>query len=88
MGTFDDREKMQDILDSQKYIAEQYNCCAGECSDEAKKDKLMNILAQEHEMQFQIFSEMKRHGWCVGEPADKNDVSSARQRFEKIQKEL
>ena len=50
MNNFDDQAKMGDSLNTQKNITQQYNQFAGECSTKARRNKLMDILNEEHEM--------------------------------------
>lgn len=59
MNCFDDQAKMTDALNSQKFITGNYNHYAGECATKERKDKLMEILSEEHDMQFEVFCESK-----------------------------
>ncbi len=88
MTDWDDRAKMSDALDSQKRIAEEYNRYAGECTSQERKDRLLDILSEEHEMQFEIYSEMKRHGWYQVQQASADDVQQVRTESVRQQKNL
>ena len=55
MAAYDDKTMMTDMLSSQKFIAQNYNNYAGECSSRQAKAKLMKILGEEHDIQFKIF---------------------------------
>lgn len=79
--TFDDREIMNDILTSQKFITETYNTCANECSSAAIKTELMNILNEEHQIQHEIFDEMSKRGWYQTDNAPQNKVDAVKQKY-------
>ncbi len=85
---YDDRAMITDALDSQKMIAQAYNHYAGECSTQQRKDKLMQLLGEEHDMQFEVFSEMNKRGWYCPEEADRQKVSDACQQFTQKKKNL
>lgn len=86
MTEWDDRAKMTDVLDSQKRIAEEYNRCASESTSKERKNSLLEILAEEHEMQFEIYSEMKRHGWYQLRQAEACEVQYVQERSQEEQK--
>ena len=76
MNCFDDQAKMTDALNSQKFITGNYNHYAGECATKERKDKLMEILSEEHDMQFEVFSEMQKRGWYEPKPAPQQKAVS------------
>lgn len=88
METFDDQARLNDMLSSQKYITENFNHFAGECSTQARKDTLMDILSEEHDMQFEVFSEMQKRGWYEPKPAPKQKVDCACKQFSDCKKDL
>ena len=55
---FGDREMMEDVLSSQKFVTEGYNTFANECASPAVMSELMNILNEEHQIQHEVFDEM------------------------------
>jgi spore coat protein CotF len=60
---YDDKTMMTDMLSTQKFIASNYNNYAGEISTKQGKNKLLKILNEEHDIQFQIFESMQSKGW-------------------------
>ena len=82
MNCFDDQAKMTDAHYSQKFITGNYNHYAGECATKERKDKLMEILSEEHDMQFEVFSEMQKRGWYEPKPAPQQKVCEACEQFE------
>lgn len=85
---FDDQARMTDVLDSEKMIAQEYNHYACECATKQHKDKLMKLLAEEHDMQFDVYSEMHKRGWYEPKQAQEDAVCEACQKFEQAQQDL
>ena len=81
-AAFGDREMMDDVLASQKFITENYNTFANECASPAVMTELMNILNEEHQIQHEIFDEMQKRGWYTVEQADMNKISQTKQKFQ------
>lgn len=79
---FGDRERMDDVLSSQKFITEGYNIFANECATPALKSEFMNLLTEEHQIQHEIFTEMQKRGWYQTEQADQNKINQAKQKFQ------
>ena len=77
----DEKEILKDSLISQKHIAESYNTFAGECSSQQLRNTMLNILDEEHNIQADIFSSLKSHGWYQTEPAEQQKIESARQKL-------
>ena len=68
MQCFDDQAKIADTLATQKAMAQMYNQYAGECSTKTRRNKLLDILNEQHEMQFDVFSAMEKRGWYTPRP--------------------
>ena len=77
MANYDDKTMMTDMLASQKFIAQNYNNYAGECSTKQSKAKLMKILGEEHDIQFKIFEQMNAKGWYPTTPAAQDKINEA-----------
>lgn len=77
-----DKELLEDSLNSQKHIETNYNIWANECVDCCLKDDMMNILKEEHDMQFELFAEMQNRGWYATEAADANKITQTRQKLD------
>ena len=82
MKKMKDKDMLTDALATQKFIAGNYNQYAGECSTKRAKDKLMDILKEEHEIQFEIFEAMQKNGWYETTPAPQEKIKLAAQKFE------
>lgn len=81
-GGFGDQQMMDDALSSQKFITGSYNTFANECASAALKSEIMNILSEEHQIQYDIFSEMQKRGWYQTQQADQTKISQAKQKYE------
>ena len=79
--SFDDREIMNDALISQKFLTDDYNIFAGECSTPAVYNDFMTILAEEHQIQNEVFQEMSKRGWYQTQPAEQQKINETRTRF-------
>ena len=76
---FGDREMMEDVLSSQKFVTEGYNTFANECASPAVMSELMNILNEEHQIQHEVFDEMVKRGWYQNEPAPQKKIDQCKQ---------
>ena len=88
MCSFDDQAKMTDSLNTQKSITQQYNHYAGECSTKSRRNKLMDILNEEHEMQYEVFSAMQKRGWYAPQQAESKKQQQACKQFTQMEKQL
>lgn len=78
---FDDKAKLTDALTSQKMMTETYNTFTNECATPALRNEFINILNEEHQIQFEIFDEMNKRGWYQTQPAEQPKIDQARQKF-------
>ena len=79
--TLTDREMMADALASQKQAASCCNTFAGECASPALLAEFLNLLGEEHQIQYEIFAEMQKRGWYPTTPATLQQLIAARQKF-------
>lgn len=78
---FGDREMMEDVLSSQKFVTEGYNTFANECASPAVMSELMNILNEEHQIQHEVFDEMVKRGWYQTESAPQKKIDQCKQQY-------
>ena len=76
-----DKEYMQDCLDSQKRITSTYNTFHNECEHQNLRTDFMNILKEEHNIQNEIFNQMSQRGWYQVPPAEQPKIDAAKQKF-------
>ena len=81
----DDKVVLNDSLASQKFVTSTYNTYANECTNAQLRNEFMNILNDEHNIQYEVYNELTSRGWYQAEPADTNKVSQAKQKFTSMQ---
>ena len=79
--TFDDKQRMEDVLISQKHITGVYNTFLNEAVNPDVKSCLNNILNEEHDIQNQIFGQMSQKGWYQMETAEDAKVNKEKQKY-------
>lgn len=79
-----DQEMLSDALDSQKYITGNLNTFANECSTSKLRDDFLNVLQDEHNIQYELFNEMSQRGWYPVQQADQTQISQAKQKFDNM----
>ena len=72
-----DKDRLEDALSSQKFIAEAYNSFANECAAANIRDELLNILQDEHNIQADIFGEMQN----PTTPADQQQIQTVKAKY-------
>lgn len=80
--TMQDQELMNDLLASEKMLTGTYNAFTNECATQQVRDEFLNILNEEHQMQADVFSEMKKRGWYPTPAAQQQMIDQAKQKFQ------
>ena len=78
---FADKEMLNDVLSSQKFMTDGYNTTANESDGTIVRSTLMSILDEEHSIQHDVFTEMKARGWYQTEQAPQNKIDETKQKF-------
>jgi spore coat protein CotF len=78
---FDEKMKMTDLLTSQKTLCSLYNTYCCEAADTEVRNSLADLLADEHRIQTELFSEMSTRGWYQTEQAEEQKIQSERMKF-------
>ena len=81
MQGFTDKEILNDGLCAQKATTGKVNLSANECVHEDLRDKILNVLDQEHSIQYEVFNMMHQRGWYQTPAAEEKKVSEAKQKF-------
>ena len=87
-NTFTDREIMDDILTSQKHISGSYNTYSNECVNQQLQNDMLNILKEEHLIQFTVFEEMQKRVWYSPGAAQAQMINETKTKFENIATQL
>lgn len=88
MNNFTDREIMDDILTSQKHITDVYNTFSNECTNQKLQSDMLNILKEEHVIQFNVFDEMQKRGWYSPCAAQAQMINDAKTKYENLAMQL
>ncbi len=78
---FTDKEMMNDVLSSQKFMTDGYNSTANEAKESTVRSAFMSILNDEHTIQQDVFNEMEKRGWYQTEQAPQNKIDETKQKF-------
>lgn len=87
-NSFTDREIMDDVLSSQKHVSDMYNTYSNECVNQQLQNDMLNILKEEHSIQFTVFEEMQKRGWYSPSAAQAQMISETKTKFENIATQL
>lgn len=74
----------QDILASEKILADAYNLSAGECATLAVRDGFISLLNEEHQLQADVFSELQKRGWYPVQQAQQQQINRIKQKYSNI----
>lgn len=78
---YGEKEILTDALDSEKFITANYNSFANECANPALKRTLVDLLNDEHDIQFDVFCEMHSRGYYPTPLAEDQKVQQAKQKY-------
>lgn len=81
MQDYSDKEILADGLSAQKACAGLFNMSANECTHDALRSTMLNILADEHKIQAGVFDMMHQRGFYETPAADTKKVEKAKQKF-------
>ncbi len=76
-----DKERMNDVLASEKAMTSSYNTFTNECTTAKVRDGFLNILNEEHQLQSAVFDEMQKRGWYPTPPAEQQMIDAAKQKY-------
>lgn len=76
-----EKERMTDLLLTEKKMSTNYNTFASECSNTTLRDAFLTLLKNCHLMQSQLFQEAQGHGWYPTTAADGQQINQAYQTF-------
>ena len=81
-AAFDEKQKMNDLLSSEKFLTGIYNTYRLEAATGSVKSCLATLHEDEHRIADEIFTEMNARGWYPTECAEATKVQSTKQKFE------
>ena len=81
MQVYTDKEILNDGLCAQKSTTGKMNLAANECVHEELRNDILNVLEQEHKIQFDVFNMMHQRGWYQTPAAEEKKVMEAKQKY-------
>lgn len=79
--TFDEKQRLTDLLSSEKFLTGVYNTYCCEASTGAVKSCLWTVLEDEHRIHGEIFDEMQTRGYYTVEAAENTKLNETKQTF-------
>ncbi|MBA4602768.1 spore coat protein [Thermoactinomyces mirandus] len=76
-----DRDRINDILATQKYLSNGYNVATYEASTDELYQLQLQCLNEVHQASRELFLLMNQKGWYKLEAADQNKISQKSQQF-------
>lgn len=75
---FTEKEILHDALTSQKNITGLFNASSNECACKELQKTMLDILNDEHAIQFDVFSDMHSRGYYPTTAAQQDKIQQAR----------
>lgn len=85
---FNDRDRLQDLLSTEKYLTEGYNISTFEATNPELYATLRTILQDTHQNRDALYHTMEQRGWYRTEPADQQTVEQAHSQFTQSRHQL
>ena len=82
--TMGEKEYLDEAIGNQKLISTAYNTYANECCNNQLRTDFMNILKEEHDIQYEVFQEMSTRGFYQVTPAEEQKVQQAKQKYSSL----
>ena len=83
-----EKDKLNDILTTQKYLSTMYNTAANEADCSALHNELLNILKEEHEMEHKLYDAMKQRGWYSPQQASASEITNIYSEYSSMKSDL
>lgn len=81
MQVYTDKEILNDGLCAQKATTGKLNLAANECVHENLRKDILNVLGQEHSIQYEVFTMMNQRGMYPTPAADDKKMMEAKQKY-------
>lgn len=85
---YNDRDRVNDLLASEKYLTEGYNISSFEATNLQLQNTLSNILNETHRNRETLYRAMEQRGWYKTEQADQQQVTQAYNKFNEYKNQL
>lgn len=87
-ATYNDRDRVNDLLASEKYLTEGYNVSTFEATNPQLQNTLRNILSETHRNRETLYQAMDQRGWYKSEQADQQQITQAYNKFNQYKNQL
>lgn len=81
MELYKEKEILGDALAAQKSATNLFNTFSNECVHEGLRTTMLDILADEHTMQQDVFCSMHERGFYPTPDAQQNKIDEAKQKY-------
>lgn len=81
MELYKEKEILGDALAAQKSATNLFNTFSNECVHEGLRSTMLDILADEHTMQQDVFCSMHERGFYPTPDAEQNKIDEAKQKY-------
>ncbi len=81
MELYKEKEILGDALAAQKSATNLFNTFSNECVHEGLRSTMLDILADEHTMQQDVFCSMHERGFYPTPDAEQNKINEAKQKY-------
>ena len=81
MDLYQEKEILGDALAAQKSATNLFNTFSNECVHEGLRSTMLDILADEHTMQQDVFSSMHERGFYPTPDAQQDKIDEAKQKY-------
>lgn len=88
MDQFKEKEILGDALAAQKSATNLFNTYSNECVHEGLRSTMLDILADEHTLQQDVFCSMHERGYYPTPDAQQSKIDEAKQKFSASYKTL
>lgn len=79
---YSEKEILHDALETAKHSTMNYNTFSNECSHENVRNSMLNILADEHDIQDDVFHLTAAKGYYPTPAAEQKKVVEAKQKYQ------
>ena len=81
MELYQEKEILGDALAAQKSASNLFNTSSNECVHAGLRSTMLDILADEHAMQQDVFSSMHERGFYPTPAAEQSKIDEAKQKY-------
>ena len=79
---YTEKEALKDALEAQKQISGMFNSFTNECMHPELHKTMLDILNDEHSIQFDVFNDMHKRGYYPVAPAEQDKVNKMKDTHE------